>query len=95
MRAAARMPRHQLETRHTTVSASEATAEVWMLPSDRDGVRVRIGRKGMLGMGDALTAERDLVPAALGVSRRFMLEGGCRNGRIRLEYVQIMPMVAD
>jgi hypothetical protein len=46
-----------------------------MLPSDRDGVRVRIGRKGMLGMGDALTAERDLVPAALGVSRRFMLEG--------------------
>jgi hypothetical protein len=34
-----------------------------------------MGGKGMLDMGDALTAERDLVPAALGVSRRFMLEG--------------------
>jgi hypothetical protein len=69
------MPRHQLETRHTTVSAGEATAEVWILLSDHNGVRVRMGGKGMLGMGDALTVERDLVPAALGVSRRFMLEG--------------------
>jgi hypothetical protein len=34
-----------------------------------------MGRKEMLGMGDSLTAERDLVPAALGVFRRFMLEG--------------------
>jgi hypothetical protein len=69
------MPHHQLETRYTTVSAGEATAEVWILLSDHNGVRVRMGRKGRLGMGDALTAERDLVPAALGVSRRFMLEG--------------------
>jgi hypothetical protein len=31
-----------------------------MLLSNRMSVRVRLGRKGMLGMGEALTAARDL-----------------------------------
>jgi hypothetical protein len=76
MRAAALTPRRQIDTRHTTVSAGEATAEVWMLLSNRMSVRVQMGRKGILGMGDALTAARDRVPAAHSVSRRLVLEGG-------------------
>jgi hypothetical protein len=36
MSAAARMPRRWRETRHTTVSACEATAEVWRLLHDRE-----------------------------------------------------------
>jgi hypothetical protein len=55
-----------------------------MLLSNRDGVSVRMGRKGRLGLGDALTATRGRVPAARGVSRRAGLEGSCRDGRIRL-----------
>jgi hypothetical protein len=58
-------------------------------------VKVRIGRKGMLGTGDSLTAARDLMPAARGVSRRVVLKGGCRDGRIRLGFVQGVSMVAD
>jgi hypothetical protein len=65
------------------------------LLNDHGEVRVRIGRKGMLGMGDALTAARDLVPAARGVSRRFVREEGCRDGRIRLGDVPRLSMVAD
>jgi hypothetical protein len=60
MRAAALTPRLQIDTRHTTVSAGEATAEVWMLLSNRMSVRIQMGRKGRLGMGDARTAARDL-----------------------------------
>jgi len=66
-----------------------------MLLSDRDGVRVRMGRKGLLGMEDARTAARGLVPAARGVFRCAVLERGCRDGRIRLGDVQRLPMVAD
>jgi hypothetical protein len=85
----------KLDSRPTPVSAGEATAEVWMLLSDRDGVRVRMGRKGLLGMEDARTAARGLVPAARGVFRCAVLERGCRDGRIRLGDVQRLPMVAD
>jgi hypothetical protein len=46
-----------------------------MLLSDRNGVRVRMGRKGMLGMGDALTGVRRRALAAHGVLRRDVLEG--------------------
>jgi len=95
VRAAARTPPRQLDTRHTPISTGEATAEVWMLLSNRMSVRVRLGRKGMLGMGKARTAARDRVPAARGVSWHFVLEGGCRNGRIRLGDVQRVSMVAD
>jgi hypothetical protein len=63
-------------------ATDEATVEVWMLLDGRDGVRVRMERKGLLSMGDALTAARGLVPAARGVARRMVLERGCRNGRI-------------
>ena len=66
-----------------------------MLLSNRMSVRVQMGRKGMLGMGEALTAARDLVPAVRGVSWHFVLEGGYRNGRIRLGDVQRLSMVAD
>jgi hypothetical protein len=38
MRAAARTPHCQLRTCYTHVSASEATAEAWMLPSNRNNV---------------------------------------------------------
>src|SRR4029453_1915998 len=76
MRAAALTPRRQIDTRHTTVSAGEATAEVWMLLSNRMSVRVQMGRKGILGMGDALPAGRARVPRAYSVSRRLVLEGG-------------------
>jgi hypothetical protein len=55
----------------------------------------RRGREGRLSLGEALTVERDLVPAARGVSRRAMLEEGCRNGYIRLGDVQRVSMVAD
>jgi hypothetical protein len=37
---------------------------------------------GTAGMEDARNAARGLVPAALGVSRHAMLEGGCCDGRI-------------
>jgi hypothetical protein len=76
-------------------ATGEATVEVWMLLNGRNGVSIRMERQGMLGMGNALTAACGLVPAARGVSRRSILEGGCRDGRIRLGHVQRLSMVAD
>jgi hypothetical protein len=54
-----------------------------------------MGRKGMLSMAGARTAVRGLIPAALRVSRRTVLEGGCRDGRIRLGDMQRVSMVVD
>lgn len=73
MSAAARMPRLQIYTRHTTVSACKATAEVWMLLKERDEARFWRGRKRRLGMEAALKAACGLLPSALGVSRRSVL----------------------
>jgi hypothetical protein len=66
-----------------------------MLLSNRDGVSVRMGRKGMRGMGDARTGERRRARAAHGVPRRAAPEGGYRHGRIRQGSVPRWPMMAD
>ena len=44
----ARAPRRQLSTRHTTGSACQGIAEVWILLVERDGGRCPITRKGWL-----------------------------------------------
>ena len=62
----------QIDTRHTTVVSGEPTAAVWMLLQDRHEVRVWMGRRGIFGIEEALTA-RGFVPSALGVFRRTVL----------------------
>ena len=71
----------QIDTRHTTVVSGEPTAAVWMLLQDRHEVRVWMGRRGILGIEEALTA-RGFVPSALGGLRRTVLYGSYRGGRI-------------
>jgi hypothetical protein len=87
-------PRCQLSTRHTTVSVWKGTPEVRILLAERDGGRCQIKRKGWL-VERQRARQRAGLPLPLVAFEGVLCARGVSNGRIRLGYVQRLPMVAD